>query len=456
MQIDTDAVLSKDLAIVLTNTFKEGDVEAVNLNDVKIAVANAFLKGEKGDTGPRGPQGIQGIQGIQGERGERGLQGEKGNPFTFNDFTPEQLESIRGPQGVQGVQGIQGERGEQGEKGEKGDTGPQGPQGIQGPKGETGDRGETGATGPQGVQGDAFTYEDFTQEQLEALRGPKGEKGENGPQGPQGVQGERGLQGEKGDIGATGPSNVLSIGNVSSGNVADATITGTSPNQVLNLVLPKGDKGDTGEKGETGEQGIQGETGPANSLSIGSVTVGDTASATIRGTSPNQVLDLVLPIQDLSNYLEKIGGTMTGKLTIDNSLSVNNHAWFNKSVYVNDHLEIGKDSYPSKTVLKNARKCALNNNLPTYQWIYINQDGSGSWELRRVNSDNPQPYVRLNIASTGLRIAYSGNYNGSIIDGEYIKVLDENNYETIIKDKFYDKTEIDTKIGDIESLLASI
>lgn len=45
---------------------------------------------------------------------------------------------------------------------------------LQGPKGDQGD------VGPQGPKGDAFTYNDFTQEQLEALRGPQGETGPAG------------------------------------------------------------------------------------------------------------------------------------------------------------------------------------------------------------------------------------------------------------------------------------
>ena len=68
-------------------------------------------------------------------------------------------------------------------------------------------------------------------------------------------------QGSKGDIGATGatgPANVLTIGSVTSGKVANATITGEAPNQVLNLVLEKGEQG---ERGEQGKQGIQGEQG---------------------------------------------------------------------------------------------------------------------------------------------------------------------------------------------------
>lgn len=60
----------------------------------------------------------------------------------------------------------------------------------------------------------------------------------------------KGTKGDTGATGATGASNELTIGTVSSGASAIATITGTSPNQVLNLVLPKGDKGDQGMPGE--------------------------------------------------------------------------------------------------------------------------------------------------------------------------------------------------------------
>lgn len=50
-----------------------------------------------------------------------------------------------------------------------------------------------------------------------------------------------------------GPPNVLSIGTVTSSDTPSATISGTSPNQELSLVLPKGDKGD---KGDTGAPGV--------------------------------------------------------------------------------------------------------------------------------------------------------------------------------------------------------
>ena len=72
---------------------------------------------------------------------------------------------------------------------------------------------------------------------------------------PQGDKGAIGLQGP------AGPANALTIGSVTSGKVASATITGEAPNQVLNLVLEKGDKGEPGEKGATGATGSQGEQG---------------------------------------------------------------------------------------------------------------------------------------------------------------------------------------------------
>jgi len=53
--------------------------------------------------------------------------------------------------------------------------------------------------------------------------------------------------GERGPTGQTGPANSLSIGTVAGGTAASATITGTAPSQVLNLVLPKGSDGGTVE-----------------------------------------------------------------------------------------------------------------------------------------------------------------------------------------------------------------
>lgn len=68
-------------------------------------------------------------------------------------------------------------------------------------------------------------------------------------------------RGDTGAVGATGPANTLSIGTVEDGTSAGATITGAAPNQTLNLTLPKGDKGDTGDQGPQGLKGDKGDTG---------------------------------------------------------------------------------------------------------------------------------------------------------------------------------------------------
>ena len=166
-------------------------------------------------------------------------------------------------------------------------------------------------------------------------------------------------------IGPAGPANSLSIGTVTTGapgSSATATITGTSPSQTLSLSIPRGDKGDKGDKGDTGAQGPIGETGatglnwqgtwsaltnyinddavyynnsswfasgdptvgevpsvsathwmplalqgatgstgPANVLSVGTVTTGAAGSSvdvTITGTSPTQTVNFTIPKGD--------------------------------------------------------------------------------------------------------------------------------------------------------------
>ena len=55
--------------------------------------------------------------------------------------------------------------------------------------------------------------------------------------------------------------NGLSIGTVSTGDEASATITGSSPYQKLNLVLPRGEQGPQGEAGPQGPAGADGTDG---------------------------------------------------------------------------------------------------------------------------------------------------------------------------------------------------
>ena len=141
----------------------------------------------------------RGPKGEKGEKGERGEQGPKGDAFTYSDFTDEQLENLKGPQGEPGPKGDNGTGvtilGSYNSLEELSTMHPTGNFGdsylvegylyvwdtansiwknvgkIQGPQGE------------KGPKGDAFTYSDFTDEQLENLKGPQGEPGPKGDNG---------------------------------------------------------------------------------------------------------------------------------------------------------------------------------------------------------------------------------------------------------------------------------
>lgn len=226
--------------------------------------------------------------------GEDGITphiGANGNWFIGETDTGMPSRGEAGPTGAQGEKGEPGPQGIQGEQGPKGDPGSAGADGAKGEKGDKGD------TGPQGEKGDAFTYSDFTAEQLASLKGEKGDKGDTGAQGPkgdtgaagekgeQGIQGEPGAKGDKGDKGDTGSqgpagtagkdgSNGKDGTSVTIKSVSESTADGggnvvtfsdgktlTVKNGSKGSKGDKGDKGDTGPKGDTGADGPQGPTG---------------------------------------------------------------------------------------------------------------------------------------------------------------------------------------------------
>jgi hypothetical protein len=95
--------------------------------------------------------------------------------------------------------------------------------------------------------------------------------------------------GERGPTGATGsagPANTLTIGTVTQGTAA-ATITGTSPNQVLSLVLQKGDAGTNVELQATGthiQWRLVGASTWTNLVSLSAIT-GPTGSTGAAGAA---------------------------------------------------------------------------------------------------------------------------------------------------------------------------
>ena len=119
--------------------------------------------------------------------------------------------------------------------GPTGPTGPQGPSTI-----------EVGTTTTSLPGEDASVTNSGTDENVVLdFVIPQGEIGPTGPTGATGVQGEVGPTGPAGEDAQT-PN--LTIGTVTTGlpgTDAAATITGTSPNFVLNLTIPQGPTGPT-------------------------------------------------------------------------------------------------------------------------------------------------------------------------------------------------------------------
>ena len=157
----------------------------------------------------------------------------------------------------------------------KGDTGPKGIKGDKGDKGDTGEKGDTGDKGETGATG---------------AKGETGVKGDTGDTGPAGA---RGQTGPKGDTGATGVGTLIKgsyntyeelIATHPTGNATDSYLVngslyvwnGNAWENVGNIKGDKGDAGATGEKGNTGDKGDTGDTGPQG-------IKGDTGATGVKG-----------------------------------------------------------------------------------------------------------------------------------------------------------------------------
>ena len=258
--------------------------------------------------------------------------------------------------------------------------------------------GQTGAVGPQGPKGD------------------KGEKGDTGEQGP------------KGDDGETGPSNILTIGSVTKGENASATITGTSPNQILNLVLPKGDKGDKGNTGATGNDGYS-PSAKITQLSGGAtITITDksgTTSATItsgeqgpQGPAGKDGADAkingvnALNIEAGTNItLDQVGSTLTINSTGGGGGTSNYNDLTNKPSINNITLSGNKTL--SDLGIQPAGNYALESEIPTKTSDLTNDSGfiTGYTETDPTVPSHVKNITQANITSWNNKSDFSGNYN---------------------------------------------
>ena len=306
-----------------------------------------------------------------------------GSYYYWNENGWANAGSVRGDTGDTGAKGDKGDKGDTGEKGDtgdKGETGATGQQGIQGPKGDTGTTGDTGPTGEKGdtgatgaglnikgsyntyeelihdhptgnpgdsylvngslyvwngnvwqnvgnikgEKGDAFTFDDFTPEQLASLKGATGDVGAAGPKGDTGASayvnvnhdagiiniGVSGVTSDaisfselKGDTGNTGDSGFSPTVNVDHehGQIiinSEAGSTIISFDELKGNTGDKGDtgatgnKGDTGAKGDTGPQGVKGDTGATGNK-------GDTGPKGDTGIGSDEEAGWKLPVDEI-------------------------------------------------------------------------------------------------------------------------------------------------------------
>ena len=176
----------------------------------------------------------------------------------------------------------------------KGDTGPAGPKGDTGDKGETGESGSKGDTGETGATGE------------------KGEQGPKGDTGDTGATGDTGPAGAKGDTGATGIATTIKgsyntyqelIAAHPTGNDGDSYLVNGSlyvwlNNAWENVGNIKGEKGDTGDtgsqgvKGDTGDSGVKGDTGATGPK-------GDTGATGATGQGSDEEAGWKLPVDEI-------------------------------------------------------------------------------------------------------------------------------------------------------------
>lgn len=133
----------------------------------------------------------------------------------------------------------------------------------------------------------------------------------------------RGPQGITGATGVAGPANELTIGSVvtgTPGSSASATITGTPPSQVLGLVIPRGDTGATGPAAPDATTTTKGIVqlggvlaGTAGSPAFSAAAFGSTATTAARGDD-SRLSDTRTPTAGTSPYDLSI--TVCGKDTV--------------------------------------------------------------------------------------------------------------------------------------------
>lgn len=152
----------------------------------------------------------------------QGVPGPKGDPGAQGIPGPAGAPGDPGPKGEAGERGLRGTDGAPGPDGARGAVGPPGPPGDPGPPGLPGSPGSPGRAGDAGQQGPAGPKGDAGPQGPQGLTGPKGEAG---PAGPQGAAGSPGAAGQAGAPGPAGPSALVSLGTLTLAETATIAIS---------------------------------------------------------------------------------------------------------------------------------------------------------------------------------------------------------------------------------------
>lgn len=249
------ALKGANCVIESIDTVPEGNRVTFSWTGTDGTIETSTMIVENGIDGNNGTNGIDGVGISKIEKID--IVGLKDTyRITFTDNTTYDYSITNGQKGEQGIQGLRGEKGEQGE---------QGVQGIQGIKGEKGDDGYPFLIYKEYSDVSEFNKNDFPEiglmfmivadgassfpvyrytgddtvpyryvTDLTGGEGIKGEKGDKGEQGEQGVQGENGKD---------GITYIPTIGTVTSGDIASATVVTKDETSTaeFSFVLPKGD-----------------------------------------------------------------------------------------------------------------------------------------------------------------------------------------------------------------------
>ena len=249
------ALKGANCVIESIDTVPEGNRVTFSWTGTDGTIETSTMIVENGIDGNNGANGADGVGISKIEKIDTvGL--EDTYRITFTNNTTYDYSVTNGQKGEQGIQGIRGEKGEQGE---------QGVQGIQGIKGEKGDDGYPFLIYKEYSDISEFNKNDFPEIGLMFMIVADGASsfpvyrytgddtapyryvtdltGGEGVQGGKGDKGEQGEQGVQGENGKDGITYIPTIGTVTSGDIASATVVVDDETSTaeFSFVLPKGD-----------------------------------------------------------------------------------------------------------------------------------------------------------------------------------------------------------------------